>query len=119
MELPGTIPSRRQVIPTSNPILQSQPTVTAATVEVVAELAKWRRERKAIYEEEVARRIRSYSSIQGTGRLADSEVYVEGHWTGEVKVIRNAKKNVPKGKMERQGNVDVYGNYFEGGYLYP
>ncbi|BDD60660.1 hypothetical protein MPDQ_006619 [Monascus purpureus] len=39
--------------------------------------------------------------------------YVEGHWKGEVNVIRNA---TPKG---RSGMVDMYGNYFEKGYLYP
>lgn len=39
--------------------------------------------------------------------------FVEGHWKGEVKIVRNA---VPKG---RTGVVDMYGNYFEKGYLYP
>jgi hypothetical protein len=39
--------------------------------------------------------------------------FVEGHWKGEVKIVRNA---APKG---RSGMVDMYGNYFEKGYLYP
>jgi hypothetical protein len=39
--------------------------------------------------------------------------FVEGHWKGEVKIVRNA---APKG---RTGVVDMYGNYFEKGYLYP
>ncbi|RDW60370.1 uncharacterized protein DSM5745_10828 [Aspergillus mulundensis] len=39
--------------------------------------------------------------------------HVEGHWKGEVKIVRNA---TPKG---RSGWVDLYGNYFEKGYLYP
>lgn len=39
--------------------------------------------------------------------------FVEGHWKGEVKVVRNS---APKG---RTGVVDVYGNYFEKDYLYP
>ena len=39
--------------------------------------------------------------------------FVEGYWDGEVKVVRNA---APKG---RSGVVDMYGNYFEKGYLYP
>lgn len=39
--------------------------------------------------------------------------FIEGHWKGEIKVIRNA---MPKG---RTGVVDMYGNYFEKGYLYP
>ncbi|KAJ9319581.1 hypothetical protein DTO271D3_350 [Paecilomyces variotii] len=38
---------------------------------------------------------------------------VEGHWKGEVKIVRNAE---PRG---RSGVVDMYGNYFEKGYLYP
>lgn len=40
-------------------------------------------------------------------------LHVEGHWKGEVKVVRNAS---PKG---RTGVVDIFGNYFEKGYLYP
>jgi hypothetical protein len=40
-------------------------------------------------------------------------LHVEGHWKGEVKIVRNAS---PKG---RSGVVDIYGNYFEKGYLYP
>ena len=89
-------------------------------LDVVAELAKWRRERKAAYEGEVQNRARRASStfVSVGSKLAESENYVDGYWSGEVKVVRNAKQ-ASKGKMERQGNVDVYGNYFEGGYLYP
>jgi pectate lyase len=39
--------------------------------------------------------------------------FVEGHWKGEIKIVRN-----PTSKM-RSGMVDMYGNYFEKGYLYP
>ncbi|KIW61578.1 hypothetical protein PV05_01682 [Exophiala xenobiotica] len=39
--------------------------------------------------------------------------FVEGHWKGEIKVVRNP---TPQG---RTGVVDMYGNYFEKGYLYP
>lgn len=45
--------------------------------------------------------------------LLSMAYYVEGYWKGEVKVVRNA---APKG---RSGVVDMYGNYFEKGYLYP
>ena len=86
-------------------------------LDVVAELAAWRRERKAAYEAQVRERRRRPSNFPAN--LADLDIFVEGYWSGEVKVIRNAKKNVPKGKMERKGDVDVFGNYFEGGYLYP
>ena len=107
-EMQGTIP---RVAPTSNPVQQPQ-SVQPVMLDVVGELAKWRKERKAAYEKEVER-------VDGTpGRLADADVYVEGYWSGEVKVVRNAKQ-IASGKMERQGKVDVFGNYFEGGYLYP
>ncbi|KAK2797397.1 hypothetical protein FQN50_009198 [Emmonsiellopsis sp. PD_5] len=43
----------------------------------------------------------------------EAPVSVEGYWKGEVKIIRNP---APKG---RSGFVDMYGNYFERGYLYP
>lgn len=114
-ELPASTPALRSPAPTSNP-------TPAAVVEqvkmldVVAELASWRRERKAAYEAQVLERRRRPSMVVQS--LADLNVYVEGYWSGEVKVIRNPKKNVPKGKNERQGNIDVYGNYHEG-YLYP
>jgi pectate lyase len=39
--------------------------------------------------------------------------FVEGHWKGELKVVRNPMPKV------RSGVVDMYGNYFEKGYLYP
>ena len=115
-ELPASVPQYKKQAPTSNPTPSAveQP---EQMMDVVAELAKWRRERKAAYEAEVLRRNRRPSSA--TSNLADLEIFVEGHWSGEVKVYRNAKKNVPKGKMERKGNVDIFGNYFEGGYLYP
>lgn len=124
-EMPGTIPQRRSQPPTSN-LVNEIACINKDTqmLDVVAELAKWRRERKAAYESAsgLHKHRRQSSTARGqadSGRLAELDVFVEGYWPGEVKVIRNAKKTVTKGKMERQGNVDVYGNYFEGGYLYP
>ena len=67
-------------------------------VDVIAELAKFRRERKAAYEMAVKR----------------GERYVEGYWPGEVKVIRhrhNSRAGIGKGG----GEWDYYGNYFEKG----
>lgn len=115
-EMPSTTPVNRLQAPTSNPTVHPQSIAEPPSMlDVVAELAKWRRERKAAYEAQ----LRASSASMAVGsRLAEIEIYVEGYWAGEVKVIRNAKKTL-KGKMERQGNVDVYGNYFEGGYLYP
>lgn len=55
---------------------------------------------------------RSPSPILSVPQLAMAH-YVEGYWKGEVKIVRNP---TPKG---RSGMVDMYGNYFEKGYLYP
>ncbi|KAK5093268.1 hypothetical protein LTR70_004984 [Exophiala xenobiotica] len=115
-EVHGSYPTPRAQRPSSNP--SPLPPVTAEPpplLDVVAELAKWRRERKATYES--ARRASS-ASVSAGSRLAEMEPYVEGYWSGEVKIVRNAMK-AWKGKMERQGDFDIYGNYFEGGYLYP
>lgn len=88
-------------------------------VDVVAELAAFRRAKKTEYEH-VVRRERGRRSTNGTGlsllttgpQISMAQ-FVEGHWKGDVKVVRNP---TPKG---RSGMVDVYGNYFEKGYLYP
>jgi hypothetical protein len=97
-------------------------------IDLIAELAKWRKERRLAYEEAVFRWRAAQSGILQRGTLSRSigemlksaalrddrdMPYVEGHWKGEIKVIRNS---APKG---RTGVVDVYGNYFEKGYLYP
>lgn len=88
-------------------------------VDVVAKLAAFRRAKKAEYEH-VVRRERGRRSTDGTGvsQLTNGPQismaqFVEGHWKGEVKIVRNP---TPKG---RSGMVDMYGNYFEKGYLYP
>lgn len=90
-------------------------------VDLVAELAAFRRNKKAEYEQ-VVRRERGRRSTIGTGvsgltvpsspHISLSH-YVEGHWKGEVKIVRNPMPKV------RTGMVDMYGNYFEKGYLYP
>ncbi|KAJ5085433.1 hypothetical protein N7532_010204 [Penicillium argentinense] len=89
-------------------------------VDVVAELAAFRRAKKAEYEQ-VVRRERGrrstvgsgISSIFSSGPQISLAHFVEGYWKGEVKVVRNP---APQG---RSGTVDMYGNYFEKGYLYP
>lgn len=157
--------------PTSNPMQEEE---DEPKVDVIAEIAAWRKDRKKAYEDELARyrsarasgrtsSLNSQSSgFAGHGQAASSgprgygygfdygagpgslshaqtngnglgrngaqtpstpsntaEVndldmkFVEGHWKGEIKVIRNP---TPKG---RTGVVDMYGNYFEKGYLYP
>ncbi|RAL09516.1 leucine rich repeat domain protein [Aspergillus homomorphus CBS 101889] len=112
-------------------------------VDLVAELAAFRRAKKMEYEDGVRRGRRrgdtvgttatshlspsttissfrspspspSFTSLAGSSASTLSITkFVEGHWKGEMKVIRNP---APKG---RSGVVDMYGNYFEKGYLYP
>jgi hypothetical protein len=110
------------------PIAQPAQLEGEPMVNVVDELAKWRKERKSAFEEAVFRWRAAQSGILQRGTLSRSigemlnsaalrddrdMPFVEGHWKGEIKVIRNS---MPKG---RTGIVDVYGNYFEKGYLYP
>ena len=61
-------------------------------VDVVAELARWRAERRTAAEE-----------------LGKGGGFVPGFWEGEVKVVR------PEPLGKRKGAVDWYGNYFEKG----
>lgn len=62
-------------------------------VDVVQELAKYRKERKAAYENAVQRGL----------------LHVDGYWPGEVKVVRGHHTG---------GNMDYYGNHFEPGGVY-
>ncbi|THC90467.1 hypothetical protein EYZ11_010070 [Aspergillus tanneri] len=119
----------------------SPPQAEVPTIGLVAELAAFRRAKRIEYEEVVRRdrkrrstvgftsllspspsasSVRSSSpspSVPTTGTVSKAQLamayFVEGHWKGEVKIVRNA---APKG---RSGVVDMYGNYFEKGYLYP
>ncbi|KAL9109658.1 MAG: hypothetical protein Q9227_005696 [Pyrenula ochraceoflavens] len=117
-EFPGTIPTQRL------PLVGSKVT-EEPLLDVVAELSKFRKAKKAEYEEAIFRRrmngspSRSRFSLGEVTRAASPSrsiadlPFVEGHWRGDIRVIRNA---APKG---RSGVVDIYGNYFEKGYLYP
>lgn len=64
-----------------------------AAVDVVRELAKFRKERKAAYENAVARGV----------------LHVEGYWPGKVKVVRGHHSG---------GKMDYYGDHFEKGGVY-
>lgn len=133
----------------SQPSRPIQP-IKAPTVDLVAELASFRRAKKAEYEGLVRHdrcRRRTINSMNtdkaSTPPIPSSHLspspsssslrprsrspspatvsaphlamahYVEGHWKGDVKIVRNP---APKG---RSGMVDMFGNYFEKGYLYP
>lgn len=82
-------------------------------VDVVAELAAFRRAKKAEYEQ-VVRLDRGQRSTNGTGMSGALTAsgphvsmahFVEGHWKGEIKVVRNPTPKV------RSGMVNMYGNY--------
>lgn len=64
-----------------------------APVDVVQELAKFRKERKTAYENAVQRGL----------------LHVDGYWPGEVKVVRGHHTG---------GKMDYYGNHFEKGGVY-
>ena len=64
-----------------------------APVDVVQELAKFRKERKAAYETALERGL----------------LHVDGYWPGEVKVVRGHHTG---------GKMDYYGNHFEKGGVY-
>lgn len=132
-------PSNRQghTFTTSVPVYDraNPPQAESPPVDLVAELSAFRRRKKAEYESLVRRRKDTASSFLSASpsfrpsspasAVSSSTLtaapapsprmahFVEGHWSGEVKIVRNAD---PKG---RSGVVDMYGNYFEKGYLYP
>ena len=122
---------------TSSPSFTPAP---APIVDLASELAAFRRRKKSEYEQTIRQASQRRNTVEalspqsyhsaGSARglspspsaRASSPVlgsrlsiahHVEGHWKGEIKIVRNA---TPKG---RSGMVDMYGNYFEKGYLYP
>lgn len=131
---PSRAPSQQQRRSTS--IAANHPPIGTPEVDVVAELSAFRRRKKAEYEHLHGDQMRrntttpsllspstpfqpssptpSLSTLTGASSpLPSLAHFVEGHWKGEIKIVRNP---APKG---RSGVVDMYGNYFEKGYLYP
>ncbi|MCJ1410066.1 hypothetical protein MMC19_004151 [Ptychographa xylographoides] len=101
MHFPLSTLSEKMVLPMEALQSESLPTLqqpnrintTGGMVDVVQELAKFRREKKADYE----------------NGMKYGKKYVDGYWPGEVKIVRDlgGRKN---------GNYgDWYGNYFEKG----
>ena len=70
-----------------------RPAAKEPLIDLVQELAKFRKERKTVYEDAVKR------SVQ----------HVDGYWPGEVKVIRGHHAG---------GKTDYYGNHFAKGGVY-
>lgn len=96
------------ISPPISPIEPEQP-----PIDVVAELSAFRKARKAAFETEMAKFARFKKGVRPEDAEGLLPPFVEGYWAGEIKVVRNS---APKG---RSGVVDMYGNYFEKGYLYP
>jgi len=96
-----------QISPPISPVEEEE------QLDVVATLSAYRRSRKAAYETEMAKFARFKAALRPEDAEGLLPPFVEGYWTGEIKVVRNS---APKG---RSGVVDMYGNYFEKGYLYP
>ena len=100
MHFPMSALSEKMALPMNSldpgglPTLQN-PAITDQGVDVVQELVKFRREKKALYEE----------------GLMMGKKFSDGYWPGEVKVVRN-HGGTGRGKM------DCYGNFFEKGYIY-
>lgn len=94
------ISSEKMTLTTDNPpsvglpTLRQTPTLSETDVDVVRELAKFRRERKAAYENSIERGVK----------------FVDGYWPGEVKVVRWTGRD-----DRRRGTLDYYGNYFDKG----
>ena len=68
-------------------------------LDVVQELAKHRKEKKAMYE----------------NALNFGKKFVDGYWPGEVKVVRKSGKKDSGGGRRRGESVDWYGNFNENG----
>ena len=99
LHFPLSALSEKMVLPAGGSRQERLPTLQRPVqpeigVDVVQELAKFRKERKAAHECAVAM----------------GEKHVEGYWPGEVKVIRHQVN-----KAYRSKNIDWYGNYFEKG----
>ena len=94
------ISSEKMTLPTLSRLSANQPHVQQKTntvdagADVILELARFRRERKAAYEDAMARGVK----------------HADGHWPGEVKVVRWTGRD-----DRRRGTFDYYGNYFDKG----
>jgi hypothetical protein len=118
-EMTGTVPASSLSHPPPAPPEEEN------LVDLVAELAKFRREKKKKYNEALLKwrtqnnpnnpnNPYNHTNLDRAQSTDDTDMaYVEGHWKGKIEIVRNA---APKG---RTGVVDIYGNYFEKGYLYP
>lgn len=91
----STISEEKIVLSTDDAVLNTSPTSPSKKAElgpdVIQELAHFRKQRKAAYEEAVKR----------------GETMVDGYWPGEVKIVRWHARHLQR--------TDYYGNHFERG----
>ena len=106
MHFPMSALSEKMVLPMDSLHSDGLPTLQQAEhpdpeqgLDVVQELAKYRKEKKAVYE----------------NGLNFGKKFVNGYWPGEVKVVRMSGKKESGGGRRRGGSVDWYGNYNENG----
>ncbi|KAI9879090.1 MAG: hypothetical protein M1830_009609 [Pleopsidium flavum] len=113
LHFPMSSLNEKVVLPTEDmqeatlPILQpymNYPHQHAVEFDVIAELSKFRKERKRAYE--AARQDRNNMP------MPRPNLSVNGYWAGEIKVIRHGP-----GDGSRHGSVDWYRNPFEKGYV--
>jgi len=116
-------------------------------IDVVAELSKFRREKKAEFQRALLLQRQQRNSISSPlsplfqsmtpssplqqppspGLGKPDPIILDGYWPGDIKVVRShgpAGKGAPGLAQQGMGkgtggSVDIYGNYFEKGYLYP
>ncbi|KAF1995781.1 hypothetical protein P154DRAFT_473722 [Amniculicola lignicola CBS 123094] len=92
----GLMLADQRPVPVPKPVPVQSKMPTERIFDVVAEIAKFRKERKAAYDARL--------------QLGEVEPFVEGYWPGNITVIRPVN--------EDSGDVDYYGNRFESGWLY-
>ncbi|KAL1386702.1 hypothetical protein HDK64DRAFT_331648 [Phyllosticta capitalensis] len=82
--------------------------------DVVAELAAFRAQRRKAFADAMA------AAEQTSNGEQQPPLSVEGHWEGEVRVVRlpGASRVGCGDAGEGRGEVDCYGNYFERGFNY-
>ncbi|MCJ1391653.1 hypothetical protein MMC18_004518 [Xylographa bjoerkii] len=105
MHFPMSALSEKMVLPMNSLHFDGLPTLQQPEkpnpeqgLDVVQELAKYRKEKKAMYE----------------NALNFGKRFVDGYWPGEVKVVRMSGSK-DSGGRRRGGSVDWYGNYNENG----
>ena len=133
---PGSLnsPALHNPTPTANqygispPISPLEPQETQ--LDLVSELAAFRKQRKAAYEAEVLKFRRFKAGLRPEDTEGLIEPFVEGFWEGKIEIVRDASKGGGRkgvgggggvgglGRAEKKWMVDYYGNRFDG-FLYP